>query len=259
MDSVYRLDGPQVLTGPMAGGPWDINMQHGSAPSALVVALAEQIPTPAPMRIARLTVDLMRPLPVAPLEVRTEILREGRKIQLCGVDLLAGGKLAVRGSVLKIRREAVELPDTAENPAVTLPPPDQGHRAQGKIIDNPFMGCLSMQVVKGGFNKPGPAAVWFRVERPIVEGQANSPALRAVVAADFCNGVSSVLDFRAWTFVNGDLSVNLARDPVGDWVLLDAEMWLGPDGSGIACGKLGDSQGYFGRAVQSILIEPRAG
>lgn len=257
MNSVYRLDGSHVLTGPMAGGPWDINLQHGSAPSALVVAIAEQAPTPVPMRIARLTVDLMRPLPVAPLEVRTEILREGRKIQLCSVDLLANGKLAVRGMVLKIRRETIELPETVENPAVTLPPAEEGHPAQGKITDNPFMGCLSMRVVKGAFNKPGPGAVWFRLERPMIEAQANSPAMRAVVAADFCNGVSSVLDFRSWSFINGDLSVNLARDPVGDWVLLDAETWLGPDGSGVACAKLGDSQGYFGRAAQSILIEPR--
>src|SRR5689334_6189251 len=83
MDSVYRLEGSRVLTGPMAGGPWDPKLQHGSAPSALIIAVAEAVPTAAPMRVARLTVDLMRPIPVAPLEIKTEILREGRKIQLC--------------------------------------------------------------------------------------------------------------------------------------------------------------------------------
>lgn len=257
MDTVYRLEGSRVLTGPLAGGPWDAGMQHGSAPSALIVALVEAVPSAAPMRIARLTVDLMRPIPVAPLDIRTEVLREGRKIQLCNVDLIADGKLAVRGTVLKIRRERHELPDTVQGEPVTLPPPGEGRVAKGKITENPFMACLAMSVVKGGFNEPGPGAIWFRIERPIIEGQANSAAMRAVVAADFCNGTSSVLDFRAWTFINGDLSVNLARDPVGDWVLLDAETWLGPDGSGIACARLGDAQGYFGRAAQSILVEPR--
>jgi hypothetical protein len=257
MDAVYRLEGSRVVTGPLAGGPWDPKMQHGSAPSALIVAVADAVPTAVPMRVARLTVDLMRPIPVAPLDIRTEVLREGRKIQLCNIDLIADGKLAVRGTVLKIRRENYELPDTVESEPVTLPPPSAGHLAKGKITDNPFMTCLSMSVVKGGFNKPGPGAVWFKVERPVIEGQANSAAMRAVIAADFCNGASSVLDFRAWTFINGDLSVSLARDPVGDWVLLDAETWLGPDGSGIACARLGDAEGYFGRAAQSILIEPR--
>jgi hypothetical protein len=161
--------------------------------------------------------------------------------------------------VLRIRREPFELPDTVVAEPVTLPPPETGRLAEGKITQNPFMACLKMSVVKGGFNKPGPGAIWFQVARSIVEGQPNSPAMRAVVAADFCNGTSSVLDFRSWTFINGDLSVSLARDPVGDWVLLDAETWLGPDGAGIACAKLGDSLGYFGRAAQSILIEPRGG
>ncbi|ETR76786.1 acyl-CoA thioesterase [Afipia sp. P52-10] len=258
MDTVYRLDGSCVTTGPMAGGPWDKTMQHGSAPSALIVAMAEAVPTAVPMRIARLTVDLMRPVPVAPLEAKTEVLREGRKIQLCNIDLIADGKLAVRGTVLRIRRAAYDLGDAQARESVTLPGPEQGHIAQGKITDNPFMACLSMSVVKGGFNKPGPGAAWFRVTRPIVAGQDNSAAMRAVIAADFCNGLSSVLDFRSWTFLNGDLQVTLARDPVGDWVLLDAETWLGPDGSGIASGKLADAGGYFGRAAQSILIEPRS-
>jgi hypothetical protein len=257
MDTVYRFEGSRVVTGPLAGGPWDPKMQHGSAPSALIVAVAEAVPTAVPMRVARLTVDLMRPIPVAPLDVRTEVLREGRKIQLCNIDLIADGKLAVRGTVLKIRRESYELPDTVSHEPVTLPSPAEGHIAKGKMTENPFMTCLGISVVKGGFNRPGPGAVWFRVEKPIIEGQANSPAMRAVVAADFCNGSSSVLDFRAWTFINGDLSVNLARDPVGEWVLLDAETWLGPDGSGIACAKLADAEGYFGRAAQSVLIEPR--
>lgn len=257
MDTVYRLEGSRVVTGPVAGGPWDPKLQHGSAPSALITAIAEAVPAAVPMRIARLTVDLMRPIPVAPLEIKSEVLREGRKIQLCNIDLFADGKLCVRGTVLRIRRERHELPDTVANEAVTLPGPDAGRLAEGKITENPFMACLKMSVVKGGFNRPGPGAIWFRVERPIIEGQANSPAMRAVVAADFCNGTSSVLDFRTWTFINGDLSVSLARDPVDDWVLLDAETWLGPDGSGIAAAKLADSKGYFGRAVQSILIEPR--
>ena len=47
------------------------------------------------MRIARVTVDLMRPVPVAPLTIETEILREGRKIQLCAVKLLANGVVVV--------------------------------------------------------------------------------------------------------------------------------------------------------------------
>ena len=78
-------------------------MQHGSAPASLVVWAAEAIPTPVPMQIARVTIDLMRPVPVAPLTLETEVLREGRKIQLCAVRLRAGDAVVVGATVLKIK------------------------------------------------------------------------------------------------------------------------------------------------------------
>jgi hypothetical protein len=38
---------------------------------------------------------------------------------------------------------------------------------------------------------------------------------------------------------------------------LDAETWAGPDSIGIAAARLADRDGYFGRAVQSVLFEKR--
>jgi hypothetical protein len=70
-------------------------------------------------------------------------------------------------------------------------------------------------------------------------------------------GTSSVFDMNDWTFINADLTVSLGREPVGEWVLLDAETWIGPDSVGIAAARLADRQGYFGRAVQSIIFEKR--
>ena len=81
--------------------------------------------------------------------------------------------------------------------------------------------------------------------------------MAGAIAADFCNGASAVLDFRHWTFINGDLTISLARDPVDDWILLDAETWIGPAGAGIAAARLADERGYFGRAAQSLVIEKR--
>ncbi len=82
--------------------------------------------------------------------------------------------------------------------------------------------------------------------------------MRAAMTGDFCNGVSSVLDFNEWTFINADLTISLARMPVGEWILLDAQTWLGDQGAGLAFAKLGDERGYFGRAIQSLVIERRA-
>src|SRR5439155_22270244 len=113
MDAIFRVDGSNVVTSSFAAGPWDPSMQHGSPPAALVVWAAERIPTPVAMRVVRVTVDLMRPVPVAPLTIESEVLREGRKIQLCAVRLLANGVVVVAATVLKIKVQALELPPEA--------------------------------------------------------------------------------------------------------------------------------------------------
>ena len=124
MDAIFRVDGNRVITSPYAAGPWDPNMQHGSPPAALVAWAAEAMPTPVPMRIARVSVDLMRPVPVAPLTIETEILREGRKIQLCAVRLRADGVIVVGATVLKIKVQENELPPEADDTA--------GRRCRGR-------------------------------------------------------------------------------------------------------------------------------
>jgi len=257
MDAIYRVDGNRVLTSPDAAGPWDPRMQHGSAPSSLVVWAAEAIPTPVPMRVARVTIDLMRPVPVAPLTIETEILRAGRKIQLCAVRLLADGVVVVGATVLKIKAQALTLPPDVADLPVELPGPDQSRVEPANFSSSPFVSGMSLRAARGSFGVPGPGAIWYRADRPLVEGSPVSQAMRAVVAADFCNGTSAALDFHEWTFINADLTVSFARQPVGEWILLDAESWIGPDGAGLAMARMADVSGYFGRAVQSLVIEKR--
>ncbi|MFL6840537.1 MAG: thioesterase family protein, partial [Bradyrhizobium sp.] len=234
MDPIFRVDGNRVVTSPDAAGPWDSQMQHGSAPAALVVWAAEAIPTLVPMQIARVTIDLMRPVPVAPLTIEREVLREGRKIQLCAIRLLADGVVVVGASVLKIKAQALVLPLEISDVPVALPGPDQSIVEPAKFAGSPFVKCISMRAARGRFGVVGPGAIWFRVDQPLVESSAVSQAMRAVVAADFSNGTSAALDFREWTFINADLTVSFARQPVGEWILLDGESWIGADGAGVA-------------------------
>ena len=260
MPHVFELRGNVAVANENAAGPWDPGMQHGSAPSSLIAWWVEQrMETRVPMQVARMTFDLLRPVPIAPLEIKSEIVREGRKIQVIEVHLLAGETEVVRASILKVRNDTLPLPADVNAPPLDLPSPKQGAVAQrtGERT-NPFITGLEMRVVKGaGFGSPGPAAVCCKAKRPIISGEVNTPLMRTTIAGDFCNGVSSVLDFRKWSFINADLTISLSRMPVDDWVLLDAETWLGDHGAGIAFARLGDSKGYFGRAIQSLVIEKR--
>ena len=128
MDSVYRIEGNIAHASSWAAGPWSPDMQHSGAPASLVSWVAENIPTRDPMRVARITIDLLRPVPVAPLEIQSEVIREGRKIQLCAITLRAAGVEVVRASVLKIRADAAPLPEHLGESRIDLPGPTPARR-----------------------------------------------------------------------------------------------------------------------------------
>ena len=111
-------------------------------------------------------------------------------------------------------------------------------------------------MVAGGFDAPGPGIDWIRLSAPLVAGEPTSPLCRAVAAADFGNGVSSLLSRESgYTFLNADLTVYLHRDPVGEWICLDAQTELSALGIGLAESRLWDERGPFGRSLQSLLVD----
>ena len=258
VEAVYSVAGSLVATSPHAAGPWDVSMQHGSAPAALIAWVAETIPTTQPMQVARLTLDLIRPVPVAPLTISSRVVRAGRKIQVCEIVLSADGVEVVRASALRVAECAglhpgglgVGAPGLA-GPDDSPEPPNLGGMASS------FLEGVSMRAVHGRFDRSGPGAVWYRADRPIIEGVATSPLMRAALTADFCNGTGSMLDVEHWVFPNGDLTLNLIRQPVGDWILLEADNWIGPSGIGLAAGRLSDIHGDFGRVTQTLVVTRR--
>lgn len=77
------------------------------------------------------------------------------------------------------------------------------------------------------------------------------------VAADSGNGISAALDYRRYSFVNCDLTVNLLRRPQGEWICLQARSTLAGNGCGLAESALYDEAGLIGRATQSLAVRER--
>ena len=64
---------------------------------------------------------------------------------------------------------------------------------------------------------------WFRLLVPAVAGRPRTGLQNALAAADYtATGTAMVLSLRRFTFMSVDLTVNLVRQPVGDWVGLEA-------------------------------------
>jgi hypothetical protein len=247
---------------PLANAGWYDEGQHGGALAALITGHIEKVPTLAPMEIARLTVEIFRVVPLVPLTIKTQVVREGKRIQKIRADVTdPDGTLLSMASVQRLRTADRPLPPAAETPSLPLALPDDSHHPdpetwgvgrQGKIMFHRH--AIEMREIYGGFQDRGPGAIWVRPTVPIIAGEEITPAQRVVVVADFCNGVSRTLDFD-WVFMNSDLTVHISRYPEGEWVALDAESHYSELGRGVAAGSLWDEKAWVGRSAQTLFLD----
>ena len=211
-----------------------------------------------PGRLARCTFEILRPVPIATLDVSTEVVRPGRRVELVEGALSAGGEAVIRARAWRIRTEEVAVDQPG--PGAPMPGPEKAERKDffPSGQDTGYHTAMEVVFVSGGFVEPGPARAWMRMRVPLVEGHEPTPLERVLVCADSGNGVSSPLDYRRFLFINTDVSVALRRPPVGEWVGLDAVTYAEPDGVGLSDTQLHDERGPIGRATQSLLVAARS-
>jgi hypothetical protein len=255
-ESVFIPDGDGFVATEIARGPWDPNAQHGGAPSGLLARAVERHEPDPAMHVARLTIELLRPVPLGRVDVATRTVRPGKKVQLVEASLLAGGKEVARAVALRIRTKDIELPASAKGPDDSL----DRHAGTPFVIGTGgprnFGAAMEIVTTDGEVQRVGRATVWFRLRLPFIAGEETTPLMRVAAAADFGNGVSAVVDWNSgWLFINPDLTIYLNRYPVGEWVALDAVTHPSDEGVGYAESALYDDGGRIGRSVQSLLFD----
>lgn len=241
---------------PATAGPWDPGSQHGGPPSALLVRAAERQAAAATGRpdwfACRIAVDFLSPVPVADgLDLRCRVVRAGRNAVLVETSLTGGGKQRLAGRVWLLAQS-----DTAEvaGPGEPARPPD---REPHFSFSFPYSDSIDWHEVVGSIVEPGPAEVWARPRLPLVAGEELSSLQRAALIGDSGNGISAVLDWNAWMFLNVDLDVHLARPLTGDWLRMSAATQLGPRGTALARTTIGDVNGPAGAGAQTLLLVRR--
>ena len=257
-EPVFQTDAGGFLATEHARGPWDPLALHGGAPAALLARAVERFEPDPGLRVARLSYEFLRPVPLGRLELAIELLRPGRRVQLVGASLRAGGVEVCRLSALRVARAPAELGPISTVRSASYASPDTLSTTPFRLgrADGPSFAAtgVEMRFARGGVDA-GPAAVWIRLRRPIVDAEQPSPLMRVAAAADFGNGVAWELDFRRFVFINPDLVVALWREPQADWVLLDASTRVEPGAGATAFSGLHDAGGQLGVAAQSL---PRA-
>ena len=244
----------------MTEGPWDPSYQHGGPVCALFATVLEAVPTKVAMRAGRLTVDLMRTVPVAPLHAATRIVREGKRLQVVEASLAHDGVEVARASALRMRIGASADALTHSRRPNEAPPPEPGDldtsrlAAAGLRVPG-FIRALDMSRVAGGLGTGAPAISWFRLKVPVVLGEDASPWARLAAMADFTSGTANFLEIDRWSSINADVTLNMLREPTTDWIAVDAVAHVAGDGIGHSRASLYDLHGLVGTGATTQIVD----
>lgn len=276
--ALYSYDGSRLVPTDYTRGPWDPGLQHGGpVGGALGLLVSDAIseadtstpdrPSGPPMTMARLTVELLRPVPVAPLEAETRIDRIGRRAAVAKAWLRHDGRIVAQASSQWVRpikqtvEQAADRDVELEREAVgEWPPPlpaevnDPGAN-DGFDYPRPGFNCdaFELRSVVGDTETPGPGTMWVRMKVRLVDDRPLEPLHVLATAADLANAVGWEPSGRGEPMINPDLTLQVFRQPVDEWICLDAAARIGPDGIGMMETALWDTEGRIGRVLSTMV------
>jgi hypothetical protein len=247
------LAGGRFTATPHTRGPWDPAFQHAGPPAALLGREIERCEPREGFVLARLTYEILRPVPVAEVAVAARVVRPGRSVELLDGELTVEGEPVMTARAWRVRATGAETVADAPVPPrpaeATPPPPGLDGFGYGRAVE--------LRFAAGGWNEPGPATVWTRLRVAVVAGEDPTGLQRVLAVADSGNGVSAVLPWGQWLFINPELTVHVRREPRGEWICLDAETAISHGGAGLARSVLSDDEGVVAAGAQSLLVAPR--
>jgi hypothetical protein len=240
-------------------GPWSPDAQHAGPPSALLLRAIEAASGIEDAQTARISVDILRPIPVAPLLVETRVLRGGKRVEQIEATLavVADSSVVMRARAWRLLRRPFDLP---EGLGVPEPPPPgpaglpEHPRPSFWKGDVTYWDALEWRIVRGEFEVSEPACHWTRLRIPLVAGEPTTPLQHLLVMGDAASGISSVFPMREVNFANVDFSVALERPPAGEWLAMDAVTRPGPVGAGVCSAVMFDADGRVGESSQTLVI-----
>lgn len=238
-------------------GPWNPSFQHGGPPGALLVRQIERCSPRPDMMLARISIDILGPIPITTLHAHARIIRPGRSVEQLEATLEHDGRAVMRATAWRVLLPTTH-PTSVDEPE--LPPPLPTPEFTSAISPEwacGFLEATEWRYVHGSYNQPGPATAWVRMRYPLLPDEEVTPTQRLVLTADSANGVSSPLDIRSWQFIPPELTLHCLRPPIGEWIYMDARTLMQAEGTGLSTANLYDQRGLAARLAQALLITQR--
>lgn len=267
----YHLDGDRVVPTVLTESSWDRTTQQGPPVCGILGWATTGIPTLTPMQTVRLTIDLWRPVPRRPLRVGRSVRREGKRMQVVDVGLFDGDVEVCHATALRVHVADPGWPGVEADPArpPVGPPPVPEAVARDTVVGNHmqdptlgageeppgFLRSIDAVQVRGDTGVGEPVVLWARMRRPLVADEPTPPVALAAWAADFASGLAATLDARTWTYLNPDVNLHLLREPVGEWIAVDATAHVAGDGIGHSVAVLHDEVGVVGSGTTVQVVD----
>lgn len=241
-------------------GPWDPNACHAGPPTGLLARASERALPHQPL--ARVTVDLIRPVPHAGFRIAAEVARAGRTVSTTLLRVVDGAGrevITARGlhQTTVAEGELDDLPTTPYAPPVLAEAVDGpfpvGRAAHGLTF---FRHSVQVRYNPGEPTTAGPKRAWMKT-LPLLPDEEPSPFQRICPLADCGNAFGRNTDSFDFAYMNTDLTVLLHRAPQGEWFGMDVAGRWEPTGIGMSDALLFDEFGAVGRALQTLLLRRR--
>jgi hypothetical protein len=225
-------------------------MQHGGPPAALLGHLLKA----DGMRLARISVDFLGPIPRREFRVEVSPIKPGRLTTLNEARMVVDGRVAVTARAWHL---APGPPPPATTPTSQAPALPAGEDEFGGLGDWGYGRSIEWRCTRGSLDGLGETHVWSRVRMPLLDGVELTGQDRALIVADSANGLSAELPLDKWLSIPPTMTTTLLREPAGDWVHLACRTILTGDGLGLATATLHDPAGEVGEVAQPLLVRAR--
>ncbi|BBX24047.1 hypothetical protein MTER_34580 [Mycolicibacter terrae] len=252
----YTQTGPgQFDSSPLTAGPWSAASQHGGPPSALLAREMERYEPRDGHRLARVSIDILTPVPVAPLSIAVEEIRTGKRVQLLQATAQAGGRTVLIGRAWRIAAASADFPTDVPEPT----PDGSEPAAQAFMFPDGwhvggYMSAIDWCFLVGGFAADGPARAWARPNVTLVNGESMTPWQRVLTVGDSGSGISACAPPAQHPAINCDFALVLHRDPVGPWIGMDSRTLVTPGAGAMTQTTVFDAAGAAGLATQTLVV-----
>ncbi len=237
-------------------GPWSVDACHAGPPVALMVRAVEALVTH--QQLTRLTIELIKPIPMSGFRVQAEVRRPGRSVTHTEAEIYDDDGFYARAYGLHIRTlDRLGIADgLADRLDLSTAVPGPFPISSTHHNEEWFGSSIECKFPEGRSTGQGsPVTMWMRTMYPILPDEEPSPFQRIAPLSDCGNGISYHGEIGSISFVNADLAMSVHREPIGDWFQSRSISHWHQSGIGMSDSELFDANGPVGRATQSLVLD----